>query len=97
MEYHMIPPADDYYKNQSKNKNSLKALESIQKQKPEKSLINTHTHTHTHNSKEKNWEFVASWPKTAPQPPGLQLWKPKSSVTQGARSQNIGLGKQVKI
>ena len=47
MEYHMIPPADDYYKNQSKNKNSLKALESIQKQKPEKSLINTHTHTHT--------------------------------------------------
>ena len=39
MEYHMIPPADDYYKNQSKNKNSLKALESIQKQKPENSLI----------------------------------------------------------
>ena len=42
-------------------------MESIQKQKPEKSLIKKKK-KNTHNYKEKNWEFVASWPKTAPQP-----------------------------
>lgn len=46
-------------------------MESIQKQKPEKSLIKKKKtkNTTTHNSKEKNWAFVASWPQIAPPVP----------------------------
>ena len=93
------PPADDHYKNWIKKKKTcLKTLKSIQKQKQEKSLnLKTHMHTHTQNCEEEKVGICGFLTQVYSTTVMAQIWKPSTFVAQGARDQNTGLCKQVKI